>query len=822
MHTVRSRNRWAKYDIAGLILALLIFWAAPASVRAEPAVPSDALPIVLNVSTSLERTTEGSGRIEADPDKSAYDYGENVTLTAVPDVGWSFLRWESEVLPALPWWNSLWDYRVLVRIDANGVTRRDQPVVLDINFTELMGETGQSGLFEAASIRVVEVGVDGQVLDENIPYQFEEQSGYNPGSYAAGSIIIGLPGVTGAAESRLFHIYFGTIGTSYPPASFDAWVQLTSEGVTDEGLDAYQIETLAGTYFYQKVAGGISSLVDAAGFDWVQYSTAPGGRGVYRGIPNAVPPQDGGHLHPGMTTAQSRIVATGPLRTIILSEVTDPQTQQLLWTVEWRFYPDHVEATVLDNVANFWFLYEGVPGGSIGIEDKLTLSDGTTLGLADSWSGNLNGPDWAFFSDESLSRSLFLYNRSSEEVGHSYRPYPENATDNVEMTVFGFGRPLTQLAPEFTVSPAYFTFGLVDDTSYSRVDEAIQAVSTGFSALVDTTEYRLRRIEMLPADNPLILTMDLNRTVTAQFAENVFELELTTAGDGAGVIIADPAQVSYADGAPVKLSAIPDPGSSFTGWSGAVTGAENPTRLTMQKDTSIIASFTRNLYQVIVRADGGTVAIEPRQAGYYYGDSVVLIPVAADGYTFVEWLGDAEGNQVPLEISVTQDLEIDAIFKPLYELTTLVDSNEQGAVLVEPEKADYVSGENVRLSALPNAGWVFVGWDGDVVSQENPIIVTMDSDKSIRARFVRAVTLQLDVRGSGTVDATPPTYPDGYILDESVSLTARPAAGWTFVKWSGDAAGEENPLVVTLTRDSAIVALFEPDQRVAFLPFIAR
>ena len=803
-------------------MALLMFWAAPASVRAEPAVPSDVLPIALDVTTSLERKTEGSGRIEASPDQSVYDYGETVTLTAVPDAGWSFLRWESEVLPAFPWWNSLWDYRVLVRIDANGVTRRDQPVVLDINFTELMEETGQSGLFESASIRVVEVDLDGQVLDENIPYQFEEQSGYNSGSYAAGSIIIGLSGVTDAAESRFFHIYFGTTGSSYPQASFDAWVQLTSEGVTDQGLDAYQIETLAGTYFYQKVAGGISSLVDADGQDWVQYSTAPAGRGAFRGIPNAVPPQDGGHLHPGMTTAQSSVMTSGPLRTIIFSAVTDPQTQQLLWTMEWRFYPNHVEATMLSNTANFWFLYEGVPGGSIGIEDKLTLSDGTTLGLADSWSGNLNGPDWAFFSDGSLSRSLFLYDRSSEEVGHSYRPYPENATDNVEMTVFGFGRPLKQLAPEFSVSPAYFTLGFVDDTSYSQVDEAIQAVSTGFSAMVDAAEYRLPRIETLPADNPLVLTMDLNRTVTARFAENVFELELTTVGDGTGVIIADPAQGSYADGARVELSATPDPGSRFIGWSGAVSGVENPIRLTMREDTSVIASFTRNLYQVIVRADGGTVAIEPQQAGYYYGDSVMLTPVAADGYTFVEWLGDAEGNQVPLEISMTQDLEIEAIFKPLYKLTTLVDSAEQGVVLVEPEKPDYVAGENIRISALPNAGWVFVGWDGDLVSQENPTIVTMDSDKLIRARFARSVTLQLETRGSGTVDATPPTYPNGYILDESVLLTAQPAAGWTFIKWSGDAVGEENPLVVTLTRDSAIVALFEPDQRVAFLPLIAR
>ena len=808
--------------IVALLVALAMLWAVPGSARAEPGTPGNMLPGVLDVTTNLTLATVGNGQIEAVPVKTSYAYGEQVQLAAQSQPGWSFLRWESELQPALPWWNNQWDYRVLVRVGANGVARTNQPVLLDLNFTQLLAEIDQPDTFDATSIRVVEIDGDGQVLNENVPFQFEPWGGYDPAAYAAGQLVIGLSGSTSSSQTRLFHIYFGPAGPAYPPASFAPWVQLTAEGVIDEGLDAYQIDTLAGSYFYQKAAGGISSLIDADGSDWVQYSTAPGGSGEFRGIPNAVRPLDGGHLHPGKVTAQSRVVVSGPVRTIIQSDVIDPDSQELLWAMEWRFYPNHVEVTMRANTANFWFLYEGTPGGAIGPEDMLTLADGTTLPLTDSWNGDLAGPDWAFFSDANAARSLFLYDRSGEEVAHSYRPFLDSGSSDILMTVFGFGRPLSQLAPAFSVSPAYFTLGLADETAYAAIDGIIRAVSTGFSIAFDTPEYRLPRAETLPADNPLDLQMTANRTVTAYFAEGVYELELSTRGDGMGVVTADPAQGSYLFGTVVNLSATAEPGSRFAGWSGNLAGTENPIELSMTADTTVEATFSLTIYALTVAAEGGTVAIVPQRSGYTYGDIVTLTPTPDEDYTFVEWQGDAQGNQVPLQITMTEDVHIDAVFKPLHRLTTSVEAGQQGLVLVEPKKPVYIDGENVRLSALPASGWRFVGWTGDLAGQENPAVVTMEADKDIGAQFGRAATLQVDAVGDGTISASPSAQPDGYVVGETVTLTALPAVGWSFDGWLGDLSSAENPLTIALACETTVHARFSELRTTSFLPIVVR
>ncbi|MFW5785153.1 MAG: carbohydrate binding domain-containing protein, partial [Chitinispirillaceae bacterium] len=47
------------------------------------------------------------------------------------------------------------------------------------------------------------------------------------------------------------------------------------------------------------------------------------------------------------------------------------------------------------------------------------------------------------------------------------------------------------------------------------------------------------------------------------------------------------------------------------------------------------------------------------------------------------------------------------------------------------------------LSADPAQGWMFAGWTGDVQSMENPLSISMDSDKSITATF----TEQQDPQG---------------------------------------------------------------------------
>jgi len=60
-----------------------------------------------------------------------------------------------------------------------------------------------------------------------------------------------------------------------------------------------------------------------------------------------------------------------------------------------------------------------------------------------------------------------------------------------------------------------------------------------------------------------------------------------------------------------------------------------------------------------------------------------------------------------------------------------------GSGLVErwPERPAYHLGEEVELRAVPDAGWRFVGWEGDAAGAESPVTVTVSRDLSVLARF---------------------------------------------------------------------------------------
>jgi len=75
-------------------------------------------------------------------------------------------------------------------------------------------------------------------------------------------------------------------------------------------------------------------------------------------------------------------------------------------------------------------------------------------------------------------------------------------------------------------------------------------------------------------------------------------LIISYAGNGGGLVSLNPPGGLYGYGTVVTLAAVPDPGSSFTGWSGDVVGTANPITLTMDVDKAVTATFVT--YRVYV------------------------------------------------------------------------------------------------------------------------------------------------------------------------------------------------------------------------------
>jgi uncharacterized repeat protein (TIGR02543 family) len=98
------------------------------------------------------------------------------------------------------------------------------------------------------------------------------------------------------------------------------------------------------------------------------------------------------------------------------------------------------------------------------------------------------------------------------------------------------------------------------------------------------------------------VTMDQARSVTATFDSTIVDLTVSRAGSGSGSVASSPAGISCGTGCEagldagtaVTLTATPDAGSLFAGWSGDCSGAGS-CQLTMSQARSVTATFAPNL-----------------------------------------------------------------------------------------------------------------------------------------------------------------------------------------------------------------------------------
>jgi PKD repeat protein len=97
------------------------------------------------------------------------------------------------------------------------------------------------------------------------------------------------------------------------------------------------------------------------------------------------------------------------------------------------------------------------------------------------------------------------------------------------------------------------------------------------------------------------VTMDQARSVTATFARQTVNLTVSKAGTGSGSVSSSPTgitcgsgcQTSFSTGTAVTLTATPDPGSVFAGWSGDCSGTGS-CQVTMGQARSVTATFAPN------------------------------------------------------------------------------------------------------------------------------------------------------------------------------------------------------------------------------------
>ena len=247
-------------------------------------------------------------------------------------------------------------------------------------------------------------------------------------------------------------------------------VQL-SHGVDESagGDPAYIITTPSAVYYLEKTGGGLSSMIDRDGIDWLGFHKAPGSghKGEYRGFPNAVHRQDGNFFHAmnagtDPSTSEVDIETDDHVRIIVTSG-------NGAWEGHYDFYSDRLDFTMtkVSPSYKYWVQYEGVPGGEMDRSDFWYSSASSEKHLIDEpSSGDLPAPEWMAFGDENSPRMIYAFSHEDDE-------YPDTYVSRPDMTVLGFGR---EDKDKFLTTPQAFSIGFVESTNYDDVSAAIVAI----------------------------------------------------------------------------------------------------------------------------------------------------------------------------------------------------------------------------------------------------------------------------------------------------------------------------------------------------------
>ncbi|MEM7276175.1 MAG: VCBS repeat-containing protein, partial [Actinomycetota bacterium] len=349
-----------------------------------------------------------------------------------------------------------------------------RPAEIAVDCAQVGAELGLTGNADTASVRVVEVNNVNTVLDPVVPVQFAPDGVGSP----QGTLLIQLQGTLPAGATRSYHVYFDLDGEDVDPAPFTPPVTIDT-AATDEGVATYAITTAIGTYQFDTAGGGFSSLDDVDGNDWINYSTAPGGLGEFRGFPNLIFPEN--QFHPGGTGVTTTLVEAGPVRVTF-----DVSADSGAWQGRWHVYSTFATFELTAAGHDYWFLYEGTPGGTFdGAADVYVRSDGTSVPgdtSVDTDITGIDGVEWSMSGDPVLGRSFFMVNDSDDAIVDGYRSF------NGDMTVMAFGRASSGTVPLLTDVPRRFVVGLVDTVSAAEAAGPIDSARLSLGGSVGSAE----------------------------------------------------------------------------------------------------------------------------------------------------------------------------------------------------------------------------------------------------------------------------------------------------------------------------------------------
>jgi uncharacterized repeat protein (TIGR02543 family) len=259
-------------------------------------------------------------------------------------------------------------------------------------------------------------------------------------------------------------------------------------------------------------------------------------------------------------------------------------------------------------------------------------------------------------------------------------------------------------------------------------------------------------------------------------------------------------------GSTVTLTATPDSGYTFSGWtvnSGGVTISNNS--FTMPAgNVTVTANYTAIDYTVTIingsNGANGTHSASAPGGDFNAGETVTLSATPSTGYVFSSWIAQHPPVTETSGIRFSSSLDPNATFTMLSSNVvisvnytaidyTVTVNGSNGTQSASASGGDFNVGETVTLSATPNAGYTFSSWtvnNGGVTISNNSF--TMPAGNVTVTANYTAIDYTVTVNGANGAQSA--SAPGGdFNVGETVTLSATPNAGYTFSGWTVNNGG---------------------------------
>ena len=319
----------------------------------------------------------------------------------------------------------------------------------------------------------------------------------------------------------------------------------------------------------------------------------------------------------------------------------------------------------------------------------------------------------AFFYDQTLrlsEKQVQVYQRFADSVAEAeeYEASPERQEEyDLWNNKCDLCMPFEPTGDGFVPSPVFTS----QPTSYNPIEPTHAPTKT-------------------PTHTP---TKTATPTATKSSAPTKYSLTVRIEGQGT----VSPNGGSYDAGARVTLSASPAAGWEFTGWSGDASGISSTVTLTITKNMTVKATFTKKapvMYTLTVTTEGQG-SVTPGSGSYQAGSQVTLSASPAAGWEFTGWSGDASGISSTVTLTITKNMTVKATFAKKAPVMYTLTVNISGQGSVSPNGGTYEAGTQVILDASPAPGWYFNGWGGDASGTRLTTTITMSRNMNVTAYF---------------------------------------------------------------------------------------